>query len=202
MQNLHSPVRRASRRAQIPDTTSRRCGRRLASAGPQEPGTVRKKIEKVNLCTFSGLFKVRISKLRDSFGTSGVPQKVVVVLLSSRPSLQRPKSVRTMWPCESNRMFSGFRSLFKKIKSYRCTPMDGFSRCHVSRDPQGGTAGLILTCTRCAGSGGSRVHLQFRQRRTWLWAPGRSSPSGDGRRAAGEETEIHDKHERHRDALT
>lgn len=46
-----------------------------------------------------------------SKSTSGVPQKVVVVQLGSRPSLQRPKSVRTMWPCESRRMFSGFRSL-------------------------------------------------------------------------------------------
>lgn len=46
MQNLHLPVRRASRRARIPGTTSRRCGRRLASAGPQEPGTVRKKNRK------------------------------------------------------------------------------------------------------------------------------------------------------------
>lgn len=43
--------------------------------------------------------------------TSGVPQNVVVVPLASRPSLQRPKSVRTMWPWESSRMFSGFRSL-------------------------------------------------------------------------------------------
>ena len=48
---------------------------------------------------------------RDLLCTSGVPQKVVVVPLASTPSLQRPKSVRTMWPCESNRMFSGFRSL-------------------------------------------------------------------------------------------
>lgn len=35
---------------------------------------------------------------RGLFGTSGVPQKVVVVPLFVRPSLQRPKSVRTMCP--------------------------------------------------------------------------------------------------------
>lgn len=30
--------------------------------------------------------------------TSGVPQNVVVVASGSRPSLHKPKSVRTMWP--------------------------------------------------------------------------------------------------------
>lgn len=30
------------------------------------------------------------------------------------------------------------------------------------------------------------MRLQSRQHRTWLWAPGRSSPSGDGRRAVEE----------------
>lgn len=43
--------------------------------------------------------------------TSGVPQKVDVVPLGSMFSLHRPKSVRMMCPCESSRMFSGFRSL-------------------------------------------------------------------------------------------
>lgn len=62
------------------------------------------------------------------FCTSGVPQKVVVVLLSVRPSLQRPKSVRTICPDESNRMFSGFRSLLRR-KTFlflKSTPMKAF----------------------------------------------------------------------------
>ena len=48
--------------------------------------------------------------------TSGVPQKVEVVPLCSMFSLQSPKSVRTMCPCESSKIFSGFKSLFKKKK--------------------------------------------------------------------------------------
>lgn len=43
--------------------------------------------------------------------TSGVPQKVEVVPLCSMFSLQSPKSVKTMCPCESSRIFSGFKSL-------------------------------------------------------------------------------------------
>lgn len=70
------------------------------------------------------------------FCTSGVPQNVVVVLLSSSPSLQRPKSVRTMWPCESSRIFSGFRSLFKKIKEFSgcIIPVNGLSADVMTAD--------------------------------------------------------------------
>lgn len=48
--------------------------------------------------------------------TSGVPQKVDVVPLCSMFSLQSPKSVRTMCPCESRRIFSGFKSLWENEK--------------------------------------------------------------------------------------
>lgn len=48
--------------------------------------------------------------------TSGVPQKVEVVPLCSMFSLQSPKSVKTIWPCESSRMFSGFKSLQEEMK--------------------------------------------------------------------------------------
>lgn len=41
---------------------------------------------------------------------SGVPQNVFVVSVARRPSLERPKSVNTTWPCESNNKFSGFKS--------------------------------------------------------------------------------------------
>lgn len=43
--------------------------------------------------------------------TSGVPQNVEVVPLCSMFSLQSPKSVKTMCPWESSKMFSGFKSL-------------------------------------------------------------------------------------------
>lgn len=73
---------------------------------------------------------------RDLLCTSGVPQKVVVVPLASTPSLQRPKSVRTMWPCESNRMFSGFRSLWwkknRKKLLEKCLPPSFSSAQHWS----------------------------------------------------------------------
>lgn len=110
-------VRRASHRALIPDTTSQLCGRTPASEGPQGPSTVRrarKKKESKHVQRVSVHARVSVvikSKLRSLICTSGVPQKVVVVPLASRPSLQRPKSVRTICPCESNRIFSGFRSL-------------------------------------------------------------------------------------------
>lgn len=48
--------------------------------------------------------------------TSGVPQKVEVVPLCSMFSLQSPKSVKTMCPCESSRIFSGFKSLQEEMK--------------------------------------------------------------------------------------
>lgn len=108
-----------------------------------------------------------------------------MVPLASRPSLQRPKSVRTMWPCESNRMFSGFRSLSKTRQR------NVYSKCiraQVYRCPLGGAVASLFTCTLCAESGGSQVHLQFQQRRTWLWAPGRFSLSGDGRTAGVEKS--------------
>lgn len=50
MVKLYSPVHRASRRGQIPDTTSPQCGHRLAFAGPLEPSTVRKQWEKLRRC--------------------------------------------------------------------------------------------------------------------------------------------------------
>lgn len=54
MVKLYSPVRRASRRGQIPDTTSPQCGHRLAFAGPLEPSTVRKQWEKLCCVGVSG----------------------------------------------------------------------------------------------------------------------------------------------------
>lgn len=56
---------------------------------------------------------------------------------------------------------------------------------YVCKCPLGGAAGLLFTCTRCAESGGSRVHWQFQRRRIELWVPGRSSLSGGGRTAGG-----------------
>lgn len=103
---MYSRVHRASRRAPIPDTTSPLCGRTPASGGPQGPGTESKEAT-MSKCVPADDPSMYLFVLP----TSGVPQNVVVVPLASRPSLQRPKSVRTMWPWESNRMFSGFRSL-------------------------------------------------------------------------------------------
>lgn len=58
----------------------------------------------------------------------------------------------------------------------------------IYRCPLGGAVGLFFTCIQCAGSGGSQVHLQFQQRKTWLWAPGRPSLSEDGRTAGENKT--------------
>lgn len=52
--------------------------------------------------------------------------------------------------------------------------------------PPGGAKGSHFTCKRCAESGGSQEHLRFQQHRSELEAPGRPSPSGGGRRAAGD----------------
>lgn len=51
--------------------------------------------------------------------TSGVPQNVDVVPLGSMFSLHSPKSVRMMWPCESSKMFSGFRSRYTMLSECR-----------------------------------------------------------------------------------
>lgn len=80
-------------------------------------------------------------------------------------------------------MFSGFRSLQKQTGTNYCCALLSHSR------PPGGAAAPHITCTQCAGSEGSQVHLLSQRRRTWLWAPGRSSLSGDGRRAAETETD-------------
>lgn len=188
---FHLQVHRAFHRAPIPGTTSRQCGHTPASGEPQEPNTEEKKQRKVqcksNIIPQKSYWghtnDEQMSK--DVSFTSGVPQKVVVVPLGSRPSLQRPKSVRTMCPCESSRMFSGFRSLSKTRQR------NVYSKCiraQVYRCPLGGAVASLFTCTLCAESGGSQVHLQFQQRRTWLWAPGRFSLSGDGRTAGVEKS--------------
>lgn len=171
---IHSRVHRASRRAPIPDTTSQLCGRTPASGGPQEPGTESQEA-KMSECVPASVY-LFVSP------TSGVPQNVVVVPLASRPSLQRPKSVRTMWPWESSRMFSGFRSL--DLKTWLFTWfLPGCSLQLPRIVHKRALPDQFLTCTRCEGSGGNQGHWLFQQRRTWLGAPGRSSPSGDDRTA-------------------
>lgn len=63
--------------------------------------------------------------------TSGVPQKVDVVPLCSMFSLQSPKSVRTMCPCESSKIFSGFKSLRGKGGKEMCKLISVHKRSSV-----------------------------------------------------------------------
>lgn len=51
--------------------------------------------------------------------TSGVPQKVEVVPSGSIPSLHRPKSVNTTWPCKQRTQKRIFLTIVTKIEGFR-----------------------------------------------------------------------------------